>query len=359
MNTLSSPYAKKTNSVSQIMLWVIVATLPGLFALIYFFGFGVLINLVIACTTALVTESIILKLRQRPVIPILWDGSALVTAWLLALALPPILPWWMTVLGTAFAIVFAKHVYGGLGNNIFNPAMIGYVLLLISFPLEMTTWLPPQELAANPLNFTESLMIIFSGSASNAATVESLKLGIDGFTMATPLDHIKTQLAQGYLIPEAQTAPIISGLSGVGWQWVNIAFLTGGLVLTFKRIIGWQIPAGVLLGMGLISLPLFFASNDHYLFPMFHGFAGATMLGAFFIATDPVTASTTPKGRWIFGIGIGAITILIRTFGGYPDAIAFAVLLMNMAVPMIDYYTKPRTYGHSKKNQTATTKESS
>jgi electron transport complex protein RnfD len=346
MSILSSPFAKKPNSVTHMMLWVVIATLPGLLALLYFFGFGVLINLVIACSVALITEALILKLRKRPIAPILWDGSAFVTAWLLALALPPLLPWWMTVLGTSFAIVFAKHVYGGLGNNIFNPAMVGYVLLLISFPLEMTTWLPPQELAANPVGFIETVSIIFTGAASDPATVDSLKQGVDGFTMATPLDHIKTELAQGYRIPEAESAAIVSGLSGVGWQWVNLGFLAGGLVLLFKRIIGWQIPIAVLLGMGLVSLPLFFANSDHYLFPMFHGFAGATMLGAFFIATDPVTASTTPKGRWIFGLGIGVITVLIRTFGGYPDAIAFAVLLMNMSVPMIDYYSKPRVYGH-------------
>ncbi|WP_223669249.1 electron transport complex subunit RsxD [Kangiella shandongensis] len=349
MKALSSPYDKKTNSVTQMMLWVVGATLPGVFALVYFFGIGVIANIMIACTTALATESLILRLRQRPVAPILWDGSAFVTAWLLALALPPLLPWWMTVLGTAFAIVFAKHVYGGLGNNIFNPAMVGYVLLLISFPLEMTTWLPPQELAANPVGVADTISIIFSGQASNAATVDMLKQGVDGYTMATPLDHIKTQLAQGYRLPEAESAPIIEGLSGVGWQWVNLTFLLGGLALILKKVIGWQIPLSVLLGMGIVSLPLFFANSDQYLFPMFHGFAGATMLGAFFIATDPVTASTTPKGRWIFGLGIGAITILIRTFGGYPDAIAFAVLLMNMAVPMIDYYTKTRTYGHANK----------
>ncbi|GAA4348754.1 electron transport complex subunit RsxD [Kangiella taiwanensis] len=353
MALLSSPFAKKTNSVTQMMLWVVGATLPGLFVLMYFFGVGVLVNLVIACTTALVAEALILKLRNRPVMPILWDGSAFVTAWLLALALPPLLPWWMTVLGTAFAIVFAKHVYGGLGNNIFNPAMVGYVLLLISFPLEMTTWLPPQSLAENPVGAIEAVSIIFTGAASNETTIDMLKQGVDGYTMATPLDHIKTELAQGYRIPEAETAPIIKGLSGAGWQWVNLAFLAGGLVLMAKKVIGWQIPIAVLLGMGLIALPLFFANSDYYLFPMFHGFAGATMLGAFFIATDPVTASTTAKGRWIFGIGIGAITVLIRTFGGYPDAIAFAVLLMNMAVPMIDYYTKPRTYGHADKKRKA------
>lgn len=351
MSLISSPFAKKPTSVTELMLWVVFATLPGLFALVYFFGFGVIINLILACTTALVTEALILKVRQRPVLPILFDGSALVTAWLLALALPPLLPWWMTVVGVSFAIVFAKHVYGGLGNNLFNPAMVGYVLLLISFPLEMTSWLPPAELAQNPVSFLDAVSYIFTGTSMGGEPITAARLGVDGFTMATPLDHVKTELAQGYRLAEIETHAVISGLSGSGWQWVNIGFLAGGLFLMFRKVIGWQIPAGVLLGMIVMSFILFAGNSDHFLSPSFHLFAGATMLGAFFIATDPVTASTTPKGRWIFGLGIGVITVIIRTFGGYPDAVAFAVLLMNMTVPMLDYYTKPKVYGHKVKRQ--------
>ncbi|WP_417446712.1 electron transport complex subunit RsxD [Kangiella sp.] len=349
MSLISSPFAKKPTSVTELMLWVIGATLPGLFALVYFYGFGVIINIILAGTTAIVTEALILKVRQRPILPSLFDGSALVTAWLLALAIPPLLPWWMTVLGVSFAIVFAKHVYGGLGNNLFNPAMVGYVLLLISFPLEMTSWLPPAELAQNPVGFLDALSYIFTGTGFDGQSITAARMGLDGFTMATPLDHVKTELAQGYRLAEIETHAVINGLSGSGWQWVNLGFLAGGLVLMFRKVIGWQIPAGVLLGMIIMSLALFITDSDHYLSPNFHLFAGATMLGAFFIATDPVTASTTPKGRWIFGFGIGVITILIRTFGGYPDAIAFAVLLMNMTVPMLDYYTKPKVYGHKAK----------
>lgn len=352
MSLISSPFTKNPTSVSALMLWVIGATLPGLFALVYIFGFGVIINIILASVTALVTEALILKARQRPVLPILFDGSALVTAWLLALAIPPLLPWWMTVIGVSFAIVFAKHVYGGLGNNLFNPAMVGYVLLLISFPLEMTSWLPPAELAQNPVGFMDALSYIFTGTGFDNQSIASTRIGVDGFTMATPLDHVKTELSQGYRLAEIETHAVINGLSGSGWQWINLGFLAGGLVLMFRKVIGWQIPAGLLLGMVAMSFVLFASDSDHYLSPSFHLFAGATMLGAFFIATDPVTASTTPKGRWIFGLGIGIITVLIRTFGGYPDAIAFAVLLMNMTVPMLDYYTKPKTYGHKAKQAT-------
>ena len=350
MNITSSPFDKKPNSVQALMLWVIGATLPGLLALIYYFGFGILVNLLLAISTALVTEAAIVKLRQRPVMPILFDGSALVTAWLLALALPPLLPWWMTVLGTAFAIIFAKHVYGGLGNNLFNPAMIGYVLLLISFPVQMTAWLPPKELALHSLGFIDTLSIIFSGS-SNGHDINFYRQGLDGFTTATPLDHVKTELAQGYRLTEIKSSEIISGLSGVGWQTINLAFLLGGIVLLFRKIIGWQIPIALMLGVIASSFLLFAVDSDHYLSPMFHLFSGATMLTAFFIATDPVTASTTPKGRWIFGFLIGVLCVIIRTFGGYPDAFAFAVLLLNMAVPMLDYYTQPKVYGHKHNHQ--------
>ncbi|NVJ65743.1 MAG: electron transport complex subunit RsxD [Gammaproteobacteria bacterium] len=352
MSIWSSPFNKSAKSVTEIMLWVIGAALPGLVALIYFFGIGVLINITIACLTALATEAAILKLRNRPIQATLFDGSALVTAWLIGLALPPLLPWWMTVVGTAFAIVFAKQVYGGLGNNLFNPAMVAYVLLLISFPVQMTTWLPPVELAQNPITVADTVSFIFTGTGSNGQELSLMRQGIDGFTMATPLDHAKTELAQGYRISEIKATPVISGLSGIGWQWVNLAFLLGGLLLIIRKVSAWQIPAGVLAGIFLMSSILYLVDSDQYLSPLFHWFAGASMLGAFFIATDPVTASTTTKGRWIFGLGIGVITVLIRTFGGYPDAIAFAVLIMNMAVPMIDYYTKPKAYGHQKQGAT-------
>ncbi|MRX27143.1 electron transport complex subunit RsxD [Kangiella sp. HZ709] len=345
---LSSPFAKKPNSVTAVMLWVIVASLPGLAALIYFFGIGVLINISIASITALATEAIILRIRKRPVSATLIDGSALLTAWLIGLALPPLLPWWMTILGTSFAIVFAKQVYGGLGNNLFNPAMVAYVLLLISFPVEMTAWIPPTELAGQSLSLADTFSYIFTGTSSQGYDINFIRQGVDGFTMATPLDHVKTELSQGYRIQEIKVHEMMTGLSGIGWQWVNLGFLFGGVILLFRKVAAWQIPAGVLLGILSMSLILNVLNPDAYLSPAFHWFAGATMMGAFFIATDPVTASTTKKGRWLFGLGIGVITVLIRTFGGYPDAIAFAVLLMNMTVPMLDYYTQPRTYGHTK-----------
>lgn len=330
------------------MLWVMIASLPGLAGLVYYFGYGVIINILIASTTALLAEALVLKLRKKNIANSLGDCSALVTAWLIGLSLPPLLPWWMTVVGTLFAIVIAKQIYGGLGNNLFNPAMVAYVLLLISFPAQMTAWLPPIELAENPITFGDTLSYIFTGSGVNGDALNNARLGVDGVTMATPLDHVKTELSQGYRITEISNSVVMGKWAGHGWEIINLLFLIGGIILIIRKVAAWQIPAGVLLSMLISSFILMGVNPDGYANSFFHLFSGATMLGAFFIATDPVTASTTPRGRWIFGIGIGFLVIMIRTFGGYPDAIAFAVLLMNMAVPMIDYYTQPKVYGHRK-----------
>lgn len=348
MSIISSPFTKKPNSITQVMLWVILASLPGLAGLVYYFGYGVIINILLACATALLAEALVLKLRKKNIANRLGDCSALVTAWLIGLSLPPLLPWWMTVVGTLFAIVIAKQIYGGLGNNLFNPAMVAYVLLLISFPAQMTAWLPPTELATNSITFTDTISYIFTGSSLNGEAISSARLGIDGVTMATPLDHVKTELSRGYRIEEISNSNIMGNWAGQGWEMINLLFLIGGIILVIRKIAAWQIPAGMLLSMLISSFILVGINPDTYPSSFFHLFSGATMLGAFFIATDPVTASTTPRGRWVFGIGIGFLVIIIRTFGGYPDAVAFAVLLMNMAVPMIDYYTQPKVYGHQK-----------
>ena len=348
MKLASSPFTKPKQQVSHLMLWVVGATLPGLVALFIFFGWGVIINSLLACVFAVLFEALVLKLRERPIKRVLSDNSALLTGLLLGLSLPPLLPWWMTAIGVGFAIVFAKQLYGGLGNNLFNPAMVGYVLLLISFPLQMTSWLPPASLAQSTPDFLTTLHFIFTGTGVNGESLDTVRLGIDGYTMATPLDEMKTGINQGYRINEFIDAPIFGGLSGVGWYWVNLAFLAGGLVLAVRKVLAWQIPVSMLTAMFVTAGLLHLFAPDSNPSPVFHLFSGAAMFGAFFIATDPVTAATSVKGRIVFGAGIGIITVLIRNYGGYPDAIAFAVLLMNMAVPMIDYYTQPRVYGHAK-----------
>jgi electron transport complex protein RnfD len=277
-------------------------------------------------------------LRKRPPLPALLEGSAAVTAVLLAVSLPPLVPWWITVVGVVSAIVIGKQLYGGLGYNPFNPAMVGYALLLISFPRTMTAWLPPLELAGTSLNFTDCVAVIFR---------QETALGFDGLSQATPLDMLKTQLGLQTHLDEIQSAGVFGGLSGKGWQWVNFWYLAGGLWMLRLGIIDWRIPFGFLGGLYLIGMFFFLYDPSFYPSPLFHWFSGATMLGAFFIATDPVSASTTSRGRLIYGALMGILVYVIRSWGGYPDGVAFAVLLLNFAAPTIDHYTRPRVYGHS------------
>jgi len=328
------PYISASNTVTAHMLKLLAALIPAIGALTFYFGPGVLINIVIACIVALITEAIMLHLRERALKPFLTDGSALVTAILLAVSIPPTSPWWLTVIGIIFAIVFAKHLYGGLGFNPFNPAMAAYVLLLISFPVEMTRWLPID----NALSFTAALQTIFMEQWPT-------QLSLDAMTGATPLDHMKTHIGLEQSPNEILQQPLYMAFAGEGWLWINFWFALGGLFLLKNKVISWHIPLGVLSGIFSISLVTWVLVPETTPSPLFHLFSGATMIGAFFIATDPVSASTTQLGRFIYGLGIGLLAYIIRTWGGYPDGIAFAVLLMNMLVPLIDYYTQPRAYG--------------
>lgn len=345
----SAPFTHNNQSTSLVMLWVLLAAIPGIAAQVYFFGVGTLYQIILAVLTAVITEAVSIRLRQQPVVPVLKDNSAIVTALLLAISLPPLSPWWMIVLGTFFAITIAKQCYGGLGQNPFNPAMVGYVVLLISFPVHMTNWLPPHELQNMSISALDSLSIILSGHTPTGITLEQLRTGIDGMSQATPLDSFKTGLLT-HSISEVLQQPILQGsLAGIGWQWVNIGYLVGGLFLLQRRIISWHIPVSFLGTLAVLSIVSYLIDDSQHASPWVHLLSGATMLGAFFIATDPVTASTTPKGRIIFGVIIGFLVWVIRVYGGYPDAVAFAVLLANITVPLIDYYTQPRGYGHGHK----------
>jgi electron transport complex protein RnfD len=334
-NPVTSPHIFVGTSVSQIMRRVLYAMIPGIGALAWLFGWGVLLQIGIASVAAIAAEAAMLAIRGKPMGRYLGDCSALVTAWLLAVALPALAPWWLTALGVAFAVIVAKHLYGGLGYNPFNPAMVGYVVLLISFPLEMSTW-PSSDLE---LGFTDTARVILWGQLPDGLTWDAL-------SGATPLDSVKTQLSQGLSMREIHTSPaLFGGIAGQGWEWVSLAFLAGGLWLVYTRTAAWQIPAAVLASL-TISAGFFYALNPQtYASPWFHVFSFSAIYGAFFIATDPVSASTTPRGRLLYGAGIGVLTYLIRSFGGYPDGMAFAVLLMNITAPTIDAYTQPRVFG--------------
>ena len=341
----SSPHQKQRRTTSQVMVLVILCLIPAVFLQSYFFGYGNLIQILLACLAALASEAFILKLRNRPIVNTLKDASALLTAILIAISIPPLAPWWIVVIGTIFAIILVKQVYGGLGQNIFNPAMAAYVLLLIAFPVQMTSWLPVQSLQPFSLSLMDQINAIFTGSTLDGYSVEQLSVSIDGLSMATPLNTVRDALHNGFTISEIFTSLPFEASSWQQIYWINSAFLAGGIILLFKRIVHWHIPVSFLLGIGIFSFIAFAYSPDLNAPPFFHLFSGATMLGAFFILSDPVSAATTVKGRILFALLIAFIVVIIRNVGGYPDAVAFAVLLGNMCVPLIDYYTQPKVYG--------------
>ncbi|ADL56368.1 electron transport complex subunit RsxD [Gallionella capsiferriformans] len=342
MSGFFSPFITKPVSVSRIMLNVLLALVPGIALYVWFYGPAILISLTLASVTALGVEALMLKIQNKPVAFFLKDNTALLTAWLLALSIPPLAPWWLVVVGTAFAISISKHLYGGMGNNPFNPAMIGYAVLIISFPVHMTHWLTPNGLGEIAFSFTDQLNYIFREVLPNGVK-------LDAVTMATPLDTLKTQLHLNGSISDILDMPIYGHLAGIGSEWVAVGFLLGGLYLLAQRIISWHLPAAYLATLFVIAALFHLLDPAHYVQPGFHLFSGAAMLGAFFILTDPVTSPTTPRGKLIFAMGAALLTYLIRTFGGFPDGMAFATLLMNICVPLIDAWTQPKVFGKKEK----------
>jgi electron transport complex protein RnfD len=337
-NIGGAPHFSPAVTIHKVMRDVLLALVPGIVAYCWYFGPGMAIQIVIAIAFALAFEALSLRLRGKGLQLFLTDLSAVVTAVLFALCLPPLAPWWVSCTGLFFAIVVAKHLFGGLGQNVFNPAMVGYVVCLISFPKAMTSWLPPTALAEQSLNLTQSLSTIFSSS---------LPTGIswDAVSQATPLDTIRTGVDHGQMVSEVRRAPIFGDFGGYGWEWIANWFALGGLWLMWRRVISWHVPLtmiGSVIALGLVAYLVDPGSSPS---PLQHVFSGALVLGAFFIATDPVTGCASTRGRLLFGAGVGVITLAIRRWGGYPDGVAFAVLIMNMAAPLIDRYTRPRIYG--------------
>lgn len=340
-STAPAPHSVSTATVRRMMLLVLAALAPAAIAHSVFFGWGLLINLLLASTVALCAEAIALALRGKPVKLFLSDGSALITAVLLAFAIPPLAPWWITASGAAFAIWFAKHLYGGLGYNVFNPAMAGYAALFVSFPGHMTRWPLPSGVGSADLSLTQTIQIIFTEIVPD-------DLSWDAISGATPFAAEQAGLVLRYTMDEIRDQPVFSALSGVGWDWISWAVLAGGIALLWLRVIRWHIPVAMLASLFACASIMHLMDPGNYSGPLFHLFGGATMLCAFFIATDPVSAATSDRGRLIYGAGVGVLTYVIRAFGGYPDGVAFAVLTMNAAVPLIDRYTVPRIYGHTR-----------
>lgn len=340
MNPIAhSPHAHAPVSISKVMATVLLALLPATLFGFWLYGWPAVELWALSLLAAMLGEALIVRMQGRKVRPVLIDGSGILTAWLLALSLPPYAPWWIAVLGSLFAVIIGKQLFGGLGQNVFNPAMAARVMLLISFPLEMTTWTVPK---LSP-GWLDSLRITF------------LSQPLDGMASASVLGHVKTEFSRGVGLDQALVgyyAPLDalwgSRVGSLG-ETAALLLLAGGLFLIARRIITWHAPVAMLLGVAVPALLFNLIDGNHYAGPMVHLLSGGLMLGAFFIITDPVTSPNTVLGQALFGFGCGLLTWIIRTWGGYPEGVAFAVLLMNAATPLIDQYIKPRIYGRDSK----------
>ena len=347
---ITSPHTHGANRTGRLMRLVIYATFPGIAALTHFFGIGVLINVILASLACVAFEALVMKLRKRPIAFYLRDCSALVTGVLIGVSLPPYCPWWLVISAAFVAIVLAKQLYGGMGFNPFNPAMVAYVLLLISFPIEMTQWATPLPLLADGQSLPSLVAALDKIFFSTAFPGMSDGI-IDGYSSATVLDIMKQNpgLTLGDLYKQQ---PVFNEgrWAGAAWEWVNIGFLIGGIYLLYKKVFTWHAPVSMLLALTVMAAFFYDSgSSNSGGSPIFHLLSGATMLGAFFIVTDPVTSAVSNRGRIIYGALIGVLIYVIRAWGtSYPDGVGFAVLLLNFAAPFIDYYTTPRTYGHKK-----------
>lgn len=302
---------------------VIYSLLPACAVGIYFFGLPALIVLVLAVVGCVASEVIFQRLLGLPVT--VADGSAVVTGILLAMNLPPSSPWWMILLGAVIAIGIGKQVFGGLGYNLFNPALVARVVLLISFPVHMTAWTAPAPLGS----------------------------GLDAVTAATPLGEWKTAVMLTGRMPESFQGDTLSyllgNMSGCVGEVSALALLAGAIYLFRQKILTWHVPLSYVSTVVVLSGIFWLLDPGKYPSPVFQLVTGGLVLGAFYMATDMVTTPVSPGGMVLFGVGCGLLTVIIRLFGGYPEGVSFAILLMNATTPLIDRYMRPRTFGVGRK----------
>ncbi|MEI6896321.1 MAG: RnfABCDGE type electron transport complex subunit D [Psychromonas sp.] len=320
---LSAPHIHSGMTVHRLMRQVILALLPALLLGLYLFGEEALVLVFASLSAGLVTEWLCQKCQDKP-LGSLMDSSAIVTILLLVMSLPPHFPWHLGALGAAIAVIFGKQVYGGLGQNLFNPAMLARVVLLISFPVEMTDWPTPAP-----------VLPPFPG----------LNELIDGFTGATTLG---TVMETGSSVTDIKLLPLLFGISPGSLGESPLLLLLGGIWMTWRKVIDWRISVSLLAGCLIPSIIAWVISPETILTPLAQFASGGLLLAAFFIATDPVTSPTTPKGRIWYGLGCGLLIFIIRIFGAFPEGVAFAILLMNAISPLIEGVTKQRAYGESK-----------
>ncbi|MES9968399.1 MAG: RnfABCDGE type electron transport complex subunit D [Candidatus Thiodiazotropha sp.] len=344
---VAGPYTHARTSISRTMGLVMLALLPATLYSLYLFGWPAIFLFVTTLIACLLFEAGSLRIAGKQARPFLLDGSALLTGWLLAMTLPPWAPWWIGVVGAFLAIVIGKQVFGGIGQNLFNPAMVARVALLISFPLEMTLFNAPVPLfSAQAPGFLDSLAITFGSSDQ-----------LDAISSATTLGHLKTELGRAVPLETASSGIdsvwqlILGQTSGSLGETSALLLLLGGLFLIYKRIITWHIPLAMLGTLTLLASLFHLLDPESYVGPLTHLLSGAAIMGAFFIATDLVTSPVSIRGQLLFGAGVGLLVYAIRTWAGYPEGVAFAVMLMNACTPLIDHYLKPRIYGRNRKGE--------
>lgn len=346
MSTLANragPFTHTVNTVTRTMVWVILALVPGTVYGLWLYGWPAVMLFAITLVSALASEAAMLALLGQPIRSRLWDGSALLTGWLLAMSLPPWAPWWIGVLGSISAIVLGKHLFGGLGQNMFNPAMVARIVLLISFPVQLTMWAAPAPFGSDSApSFSQALAYV-----SGRTPVP------EHMSAATSLGALKTELSRGISVEKtaAQLPPLqqmaIGNEGGSMGETSAGLLLAGGLLLLALRIISWHIPVALLCTLGALAFVANALDPTRFASMPIHLLSGAAVLGAFFIATDYVTSPVSRSGQLLFGAGIGALTWVIRSLGGYPEGLAFAVVLMNAMVPLIDRGFRPRVFGRS------------
>jgi electron transport complex protein RnfD len=327
-----APLLKQPLTTSKAMGDVALALTPATIAGIWFFGLGALLVLTASIAGAMLTEWVFSPAEERHAKML--DGSGLVTGLLLGLSLPPGLPMWMAFLGGIVSIGLGKLIWGGLGYNLFNPALVGRAFLLATFPVAMTTW----NAQIGSASFFEV--------QSSILALPFMQATYDGMSAATPLGMMKF---------ESQPTPLWGLMTGkttgcIG-ETSGLLLILGGIYLLLRRDLDWRVPAAILLAVTAFSSVLFVVDPERYPGPLFSIFSGGLLLGAIYMATDPVTSPITPKGAWIFGFGVGLLVVLIRIFGGFPEGVMYAILLMNAATPLIDRYTQPRVFGKGIKTE--------
>lgn len=352
--TKSGPFAHATNTVQKTMFTVLLALTPATLFNFYLFGWPAIMLFTVTVGACIVVEAGCLSLAGKPVTATLADCSAILTGWLLAMSLPPWAPWWVGALAALFAIALAKHAFGGIGQNVFNPAMVGRTVMLVSFPVAMTMWVMPHPLfSAGAPGLLDAFAITFGSHVP------------DTVSAASALGYVKTELSRGVPVSQsmAQVPELMDMMMGYRagslGETSAILILAGGLFLMFKRIISWHIPLSVMGGLFVIAAVFHAIDPARYASGTFHLVSGATFLGAFFIATDYVTSPVSKKGQLIFGLGCGVLIWLIRNFAGYPEGVAFAVLLMNGLSPIIEQYTRPRAFGRDSRGEPLPLREKS